>query len=252
VGSTFVFNVWLGEAAYQSRAPLPAMTERGMHVLVVDDNESARQILTEQLTSLGLRADAVGGGLACSGALHGAESADPYELVLMDWQMPGIDGIESTRRILQDQTLAHHPKVVMVTAFGADEARSKGERGGVCAFLDKPVSQSRLWDTLAGIIRPEPVAVSPRSPEPVGNGQLAGLSVLLVEDNEINQQIARELMESMGVRVTLADNGQQALDLLQAASDPLPWSAVLMDLQMPACAAAIQGSAHHCPDGPRL
>jgi two-component system sensor histidine kinase/response regulator len=99
--------------------------------------------------------------------------------------------------------------------------------------LDKPVSQSRLWDTLAGIIRPEPTAMGPSRLQPVGTGQLVGLRVLLVEDNEINQQIARELLESMGVQVTLADNGQQALDLLQAAIDPLPWSAVLMDLQMP-------------------
>jgi signal transduction histidine kinase/CheY-like chemotaxis protein len=235
VGSTFVATLWLGQAVQQARtASIPGtLTGRGMHVLVVDDNESARQILTEQLSSLGLRADAVGSGEEGLSALHGAESADPYELVLMDWQMPGIDGIEATRQILQDQTLVPHPIVVMVTAFGADEARSEGERVGVSAFLDKPVSQSRLWDTLVDIIHPEPAAMSPRSVQSAGAGQLAGLSVLLVEDNEINQQIARELMESMGVQVTLADNGQQALDLLRAASDPLPWSAVLMDLQMP-------------------
>jgi two-component system sensor histidine kinase/response regulator len=77
------------------------------------------------------------------------------------------------------------------------------------------------------------MVLEPGSLQSVNPGKLANLSVLLVEDNQINQQIARELMESMGVLVTLADNGQQALDLLQAASDPLPWSAVLMDLQMP-------------------
>ena len=100
-------------------------------------------------------------------------------------------------------------------------------------FLDKPVSQSRLWDTLAGIIPLEPILPSTGSLQTDSVEQLANVCVLLVEDNEINQQIARELMESMGVQVTLADNGQQALDLLQAASDPLPWSVVLMDLQMP-------------------
>ena len=233
VGSTFTATFWLGEAAQQIRAPLPVMTERGMHVLVVDDNESARQILTEQLTSLGLRSQAVCGGAESLNALHGADLVDPFELVLMDWQMPGMDGLEATRRIALDHSLAHHPAVVMVTAFGADEARTAGAAAGVAAFLDKPVSQSRLWDTLAGIIRPEQMVLEPEHLQLVNPGQLANLSVLLVEDNPINQQIARELMESMGVQVTLADNGQQALDLLQAASDPLPWSAVLMDMQMP-------------------
>ncbi|MEI6601368.1 MAG: response regulator, partial [Comamonadaceae bacterium] len=104
---------------------------------------------------------------------------------------------------------------------------------GASAFLDKPVSQSRLWDTLIGIITPQqakPRLMPGRSED---HATLAGVRVLLVEDNDINQQIARELMESMGVTVTLADNGQQALDLLLSAPDPLPWSLVLMDLQMP-------------------
>jgi two-component system sensor histidine kinase/response regulator len=233
VGSTFTATFWLGEAAQQIRAPLPVMTERGMHVLVVDDNESARQILSEQLSILGLRPQAVSGGVESLAALRGADLTDPFELVLMDWQMPDMDGIEATRRIVLDQTLTHHPAVVMLTAFGADEARTLGTEAGVSSFLDKPVSQSRLWDALAGIIPPEPLLPSPCRVETVSVGQLANLCVLLVEDNEINQQIARELMESMGAQVTLANNGQQAVDLLQAASDPLPWSVVLMDLQMP-------------------
>jgi signal transduction histidine kinase/CheY-like chemotaxis protein len=263
VGSTFVASFWLDEAVAQSRAPLPALSGRGMHVLVVDDNESAREILTEQLASLGLRPEAVSGSAESLRALHGADLADPFELVLMDWQMPEVDGIEATRRIVRDATLAHHPVVVMVTAFGAEDARAEGAKAGVTAFLDKPVSQSRLWDTLAGIIRPEPVVLEPDRLQSVNTTQFADMSVLLVEDNQINQQIARELLESMGVQVTLADNGLQALDLLQAASDPLPWSAVLMDLQNarhgrapghagPASARPFQGPAHHCPDGPRL
>ncbi|MDD2881839.1 MAG: response regulator [Rhodoferax sp.] len=233
VGSTFVATLWFGESAQQTRVPLPARTEHGMRVLVVDDNDSARQILTEQLTSLGLRAHAVAGGAEGLSALRGADLADPYELVMMDWQMPGMDGLDATRRIVQDTTLAHQPAVVLVTAFGADEARTEGTAVGVNAFLDKPVSQSRLWDTLAGLIRPYPIALSMGNLPMDHHDKLAGLSVLLVEDNEINQQIARELMASFGVHVTVAGNGQQALDLLHAAPDPLPYSLVLMDLQMP-------------------
>ena len=233
VGSTFSLTVWMDQSAQQTRSPLMTEADRSVRVLVVDDNDAARQILTEQLTGLGLRSDTASSGQAGLHALHSADLADPYELVLMDWKMPGMDGIEATRRIVQDATLAHHPAVVMVTAFGADEARTAGLIAGASAFLDKPVSQSRLWDTLAGMIRPETVALGDVALQAVNTGQLDGLSVLLVEDNEINQQIARELMESMGVLVTLAGNGQQALDLLQAAAQPLPWSLVLMDLQMP-------------------
>ncbi len=233
VGSTFSVTVWLGQSQHQARSHFNFTTDHHIRVLVVDDNDTARQILTEQLNSLGLRADAASSAVAGMDILHREDLADHYELVLMDWKMPGVDGIEATRRIVQDPTLAHHPSVVMVTAFGADEARAEGTQAGARGFLDKPVSQSRLWDTLVDIIRPETAALRNSTLDAVATGTLDGLSVLLVEDNEINQQIARELMESMGVRVTLADNGQIALDLLQAAPDVLPWSLVLMDLQMP-------------------
>jgi signal transduction histidine kinase/DNA-binding response OmpR family regulator/HPt (histidine-containing phosphotransfer) domain-containing protein len=233
VGSTFSLTAWFDLPEQQAHAPVRSPMQRNIRALVVDDNDTARQILIEQLTSLGLRVDAASNAIAGLNALHSADLQDPYELVLMDWQMPGVDGIEATRRIVQDPTLTHQPAVVMVTAFGADEARNAGTQAGARAILDKPVSQSRMWDTLVGLIHPESVTLQASTLATHSNEKLAGLRVLLVEDNEINQQIARELMESMGVQVMLADNGQQALDLLQDAGDLLPWSLVLMDLQMP-------------------
>ncbi len=235
-GSQFSFNVWLQVADDQTSAPQTTQTMPQQRVLVVDDNDAARQIMTEQLNSLGLRTDTTSGASQALAALQQADAADPYNLVLMDWKMPGIDGVEATRRITQDLTLAHRPSVIMVTAFGAEEARHAGTQAGAIAFLDKPVSQSRLWDTLAGILHPE-LAAQARTLVPAARADatagLSGVRALLVEDNEINQQIARELMESMGAEVTLANHGQQALELLLAAPDPLPWNIVLMDLQMP-------------------
>ncbi len=232
-GSTFTYSVWLRQSEQPLRSAQRQHLAQGVRVLVVDDNPEARQILTEQLSALGLRADEAVNGQQGLNALQQADASDPYQVVLMDWQMPDMDGIETTRHISKDLGLQHQPTVVMVTAFGADEARKAGGGAGASAFLDKPVSQSRLWDTLIGIIAPK---FSDREPDASQNADyvaLAGVRVLLVEDNDINQQIARELLESMGVAVTLANNGQQALDLLQAASDPLPWALVLMDLQMP-------------------
>ncbi len=233
VGSTFTYSVWLQQSDQQNRVRLRDKATQGMRVLVVDDNPAARQILTEQLTGLGLRPDEAVSGQAGMDALQQADASDPYQVVLMDWQMPGMDGVETTRRITHDMGLMHQPSVVMVTAYGADEARGAGGDAGASAFLDKPVSQSRLWDTLVGILRPQVQATAVPVSDQDHLGTLPGVRVLLVEDNEINQQIARELLQAMGVEVTLADNGQQALDLLQGAPDPLPWSLVLMDLQMP-------------------
>ena len=233
VGSTFTYSVRLLQSDQPLHSHQHGHLAQGVRVLVVDDDPAARQILTEQLSALGLRPDEAIDGQQGLNALKQADAGDPYQVVLMDWQMPDMDGIEATWHISHDLGLQHQPAVVMVTAFGADEARKAGGNAGASAFLDKPVSQSRLWDTLIGVITPQLATQNMLPRQNEEQAALAGVRVLLVEDNDINQQIARELMESMGVAVTLADNGQQALDLLLAAPDPLPWSMVLMDLQMP-------------------
>ncbi len=232
-GSVFRFSGWFGQSDQVRHTAVQREAARGLRVLVVDDNADARQILTEQLSALGLRAVVAADGAQGMAALRAADGDDPFGAVLMDWRMPGVDGVEATRRIVHEMALAHLPAVLMVTAFGADEVRAAGSRAGATAFLDKPVTQSRLWDALAGIILPEPAPpVAASVPAPAA-GALEGMRVLLVEDHEINRQIAMELMTSMGVRVSVAEDGRQACDMLQAAPDPLPWSLVLMDLQMP-------------------
>ena len=233
VGSTFTFTVWLGVSSQHRHLHTAISPADGMRVLVVDDNPDARQILTEQLRALGLRAEEVCSAQDAMDALQAADAHDPFPLVLMDWRMPEMDGIEASRRITRELVLRHRPTVVMVTAFGAEEVRASGLLAGVSAFLDKPISQSRLWDTLAGIVSPTVQSVRTDVSSGVKWVARAGVRVLLVEDNEINQQIATELMQAAGVQVTVVSNGQQALDMLQDAPDPLPWSVVFMDLQMP-------------------
>ncbi len=233
-GSTFTFSARFGSSTQQRHLGEQSAVLSKLRVLVVDDNADARQSLTEQLQALGLRADPAVDARQGLAAVQGADASDPYDLVLMDWCMPEMDGIEATRLIRQEMALAHPPRVLMVTAFGADEVHEAGSRAGASAFLDKPVSPSRLWntltETLGATVRP---ALLTRAAQSNYHERLAGMCVLLVEDNEINQQIAMELMAAMGVSVALASDGQQALDLLQAAPEPLPWSLVLMDLQMP-------------------
>ena len=233
-GSTFTLTARLGQSTQQRHSAAQSTSLHHLHVLVVDDNDDARLSLTDQLSALGLRADPVASAREGLAALQSADASDPYDLVLMDWCMPEMDGVEATRRIRSEMTLAHPPAVLMVTAFGADEVHDLGLRAGAIAFLDKPVSPSRLWNTLTETVSAaaQPSHLS-EAAQSTYREDLAGMQVLLVEDNEINQQIAMELMAVMGVSVTLASDGQQAIAILQAAPDPLPWSVVLMDLQMP-------------------
>ncbi len=232
VGSVFMFTVRPRLSHQQRHVNVGHDAVQGMRVLVVDDNANARQILGEQLGALGMRVELADGGQSGIDAVKRMDSDDPFDFVLMDWKMPNINGVSATKIIMHEAPLKNRPAVVIVTSFGVDEVRLAGSRAGASAFIDKPVSQSRLWDTLAELAHPESVNRPAHvSNEPVVS--FAGMQVLLVEDNEINQQIACELLQAMDVRVTLAHNGQEAVDLLQAQPDPLPWSMVLMDLQMP-------------------
>jgi two-component system sensor histidine kinase/response regulator len=234
VGSKFKFVAWFGLDEKAERAPLVSI--KGYRALVVDDSAVSRSILSEQLHHLDLRVDAVASGQECLDLLKQTDAGDPYKIVFMDWRMPEMDGIEATRRLYADCALTAPPLVVMVTAFGAGDVVDQAQEAGAKCVLNKPVSQSSLWDTLATLFA-DPAA---RTGSAIGHAgassqapDLTGYNVLLTEDNEINQQIAVEIMESAGVRVTVANHGKEALDLLTNAPDPLPWSLVFMDMQMP-------------------
>ncbi|MBF0462477.1 MAG: response regulator [Magnetococcales bacterium] len=233
VGSTFHFDAWFGVGEQERKEiHIPAVLDH-MRVLVVDDNAAAREILLDCLTGLHLRVEAVASGPECLAALRQADGQDPFGAVFLDWQMPGMDGVETVRRLRQAAPLSHVPAVVMVTAFGVEEVREETTELAIDGFLVKPVTQSTLFDTLVRLFAPE-VAGRAAQERETGAQQpvLQGLRVLLAEDNEINQQIAIELMESVGVVVTVAGHGRAAVERLQQAG-PAAFHLVLMDLQMP-------------------
>jgi CheY-like chemotaxis protein len=207
-----------------------------MRSLVVDDNPVAREIMLEQVQSLGMRVDAVDSGEACLIALRQAQAKDPYRLVFMDWRMPQMDGLETIRRVRAERLGEHQPQIIMVTAFGVDNVRDQAEALGASGFLVKPVTQSHLWDRVVGSMAPDErdaLSAERRRGNRDHGLRDRGIHILLVEDNEINQQIATELLESAGARVSVASNGHEALEMLRAAPHPLPYTMVLMDLQMP-------------------
>ena len=239
-GSTFWFTARLGVGSSERMLPKPLIDLHGRRVLVVDDNEAAALVLSDTLSELGFAVDHVNSGEAALAMLKQAEvDTRPYDFVMMDWQMPGMDGLETVKAI-QQQHIRSAPCVLMVTAHRRLELIKGAEELGIDHVLAKPVSGSMLVNTMMDILgqgQSGQQASYVSRKEDLHEGQLApirGARILLVEDNEINQQVACELLESVGMDVDVADNGQIALQSVEARSaEGLPYDIVLMDMQMP-------------------
>ena len=202
---------------------------RDIRVLVVDDNEVSREILAEMLRFFHLDVAVASNGASAMGMLQ-ETGKRPFDIVLMDWRMPPMNGDEVTRRIHANPAIQPKPKVVMVTAYGREDVIRAAEQAGVAGFLVKPVSPSILLDTLLtslgrGRLFEEQSGDAPRD----GICDFHGARLLLVEDNEINREFATELLRRMNTQVDCAENGQEALALVQARN----YDAVLMDIHMP-------------------
>jgi two-component system sensor histidine kinase/response regulator len=235
VGSAFHFTAWFSVGSEQAKRRLLIPDIAGMRVLVVDDNQQAREILTDSLKDLALKAKPACSGEDAIRELMVADSDDPYRLVMMDWKMSGMNGLEASRIIKLGGRLRHIPRLVMVTAFGRDDIRAQGEEIGIDGYLLKPFTPSTLFDTLVelfGVVDPQNEPA--RASGAVGTSHDAtGVRVLLVEDNEVNQQVATELLESAGASVAIANHGGEALKILTEGEQPPPFDVVFMDLQMP-------------------
>jgi PAS domain S-box-containing protein len=233
-GSTFLFTSWFGRSEdIERKRFIPDLA--GIRVLIVDDNAQAREILTDALRTFALKIDSVSSGEDAIRQLIAVDSDDPYQLVLMDWHMPEMDGLETTRIIKRNERLKHMPKIVMVTAFGREEIRAETQDLGIDGYLLKPISMSVLYDTLLdlfGVARQETLThLGAKKDSHLPD--IRGIHILLVEDNEVNQQVAREILEHAGASVRIANHGREALEILTAGNQQPSCDVVLMDLQMP-------------------
>jgi PAS domain S-box-containing protein len=232
IGSTFRFTIWLdpsrGEAS--PRYIVPKGVE-GLKVLVVDDHATAREIHRELLTELRFRVDTTSSGDEALATLLAEPPDDPYELVLTDYLMPGMDGIEETRRIKKELALPRIPAVFMATgSSGAD--MKEAVAAGVDEFLVKPLTLGGVTNAVRrhfGIAQPTDDSENSGSGKNAYN--LAGLRVLLVDDNEINRLIASELLGFCSIEVQTAVDGHEAVESVLGAEKA--FDAVLMDIQMP-------------------
>jgi PAS domain S-box-containing protein len=233
-GTTFSFTADLGlgkERAKKRFTPSPDL--RSLRALVVDDNITSREILKDMLESFTFEVTEAASGPEGIAELESADKDNPFELVIMDWKMPGMDGIEASRQIKNHTGLTKIPAIIMVTAYGREEVMQQVEQLGLDGFLIKPVSPSVLFDASMqafGKTIPEESKVGRRDQVEAGMLEhIQGAHVLLVEDNEINQQVASEILQGAGLTVSLANNGQEAVEAVQKNE----YDVVLMDVQMP-------------------
>jgi CheY-like chemotaxis protein len=220
-----------------SAAAIPAALQpeedlRGLRILVVDDSANSREIFQDLLTGLGYAPVLTVSGEAGLSELQRAGSNEPYDLVFLDWKMPGMDGFETARAIRLARGLHRQPKIVMVTAYGDEELTRRAVAERLDGCIGKPVTASTLLDaimTACGAAALSSHAANAVVAEQVP-ASLRGKRILLVEDNEFNRLVATELLSAVAAAiVTPAGNGQEAIDCLRAER----FDAVLMDVQMP-------------------
>jgi two-component system sensor histidine kinase/response regulator len=235
-GSTFWFTARLGIGAggsARAQRLIPAHDLRHRRMLVVDDNDNARSVLVEMLRSMSfLVDDAASGAAAITRTKEACHNGTAYEVILLDWRMPGMDGIE-TARALRALKLDPAPHLVMVTAYGREEVLHDAEQMGIEDVLIKPVGPSLLFDTLMRVLGGEPSGLHQVFAEGAGIDArldaIRGARVLLVEDNELNVEVATGLLHEAGMVVEHAENGAVAVRSVQANH----YDIVLMDMQMP-------------------
>lgn len=233
-GSLFSFTVNLGIGEQKGSGKIVPERLNSITALVVDDNSAAREIIQDALRDIALRVDLAASGPEAVAAVRRMDAQQPYDVLFMDWRMPGMDGLQAARIIKSDETLRHQPAIVLVTAFGREEVRQEAEHLHLDGFLLKPVTKSMLTDTLVSIFAASTPEAGAVAAEAAGDRhRLKGLRILLTEDNEINQQIAVELLEGVGARVDVASNGREAVERLFEGAGPSAYDVILMDLQMP-------------------
>jgi signal transduction histidine kinase/DNA-binding response OmpR family regulator/HPt (histidine-containing phosphotransfer) domain-containing protein len=229
-GSTFWFTARLGIGVAQApRAAGPDL--RGRRVLTIDDNPQARAVLASMLESMTFVVHEAPSGLeGIEMVRQAAENGEPYEIVFIDWQMPGIDGIETGKRIRVLPNLTVRPHLVMVTAYGREEVLKQAEDNTFANVLIKPVTASMLFDSALEVLGTNQEKVYETQAAPVRElSRLRDARILLVEDNQLNQEVALGLLEDAHLSIDVAENGAEAVEKVRGKK----YDAVLMDMQMP-------------------
>ena len=233
-GSSFIFTAEFGlEDESEKRVLAPSIDLQGMKVLVVDDNAASREILQESLESFSFEVSVSSSGQEGIDELGRAAKDEPYELVLMDWQMPGMDGVKASKLIKGKEELTKTPTIIMVTGNSREEVTCPVKEVGLEGFLIKPINPSTLLESIMEVFGKKVEKRVRRGADSQVDTEalktIQGAQILLVDDNEINQEVGSEILEQAGFCVTIANNGQEAVDKVMQVE----FDCVLMDIQMP-------------------
>ena len=230
-GSTFSFTACFGRAAEEEKYHMPAALN-GLRILLADDSKTSRMLTEHHLENLPVSVDVVDNGADALAAVKRQDAIAPYGLIITDWRMPEMDGIDVIRVIKKDTTLRSPPATIMITAYGGEEEETEALNAGTDAFLRKPVTASVLFDTMTRIFSTDKMpSYTKEAMRNESSHVFAGSRILLVEDNEINQQLAIELLEGAGIEVDVANDGREAVEM--ATKSGYLYDVVLMDIQMP-------------------
>ena len=239
LGSVFTVTLRLEEGSAVQRAKvlvLPA-NMRSLRVLIVDDNSGAREILSAIFASWSLHVELAASAPEALATLEAAAAqGTPYDLLLVDWKMPSMNGVDLVRELEHSPKLSRPPVALMVSAYAREDAMAAAQDVGIAAFLVKPIDAGMLLDTIVDLFRAksgtiEATAAVVPDAVPMVSAAVRGARVLLVEDNEINSEVAFELLTDAGLLVELAGNGRVACEMVLESGRH--YQAVLMDVQMP-------------------
>lgn len=234
-GTIFTFNISFEKTENKEKSFLTYKeTIKGKKILVCDDNDTYRKVIKYTLESFNFDVKIVKTGQEVIDELANNNSEKPYDLVLLDYNMPELDGIQTTKLIKSNNQITNTPIIVMVSAFSKEDVLAEEENIGVDAFLIKPLNHSTLFNSIINLVDKGKIIEENNSTISYGHltKSLNDKRILLVEDNEINQLVAIDLLESNGVIVDVANNGKQALEII-SENGVYVYDAILMDLQMP-------------------
>ncbi|MGH1372321.1 MAG: response regulator [Cellvibrionaceae bacterium] len=256
-GSTFSFTAQF-ERSQLGEQPVRHEPQRYHHLrtLIVDDHPSALTVLENTAQALKLNVNTAASAKEAIGILEtaSARGQDHYELVLMDFKMPGINGVEACDFIQNSSTISHKPKLILISNYSRDDISEDYSLKNINGFINKPVTPSRIFDAVASAFGEE---IFEHSSHEISDAEqdslLEGANILLAEDNLVNQKVAIGILKKKGVNVTVANNGLEAIGILKS-NDPGSFGAILMDMEMPEMdgyeATRTIRSGNHCTNIP--
>ena len=233
IGSTFTLLLDFEKSAHEVITEQPQHAYHGLNILVVDDNPISQQVISRMLSHLSISCTlASDGSQAVKVVQQSAQKNVYFDMVIMDWKMPNMDGIEASRIIKKELKLHTPPQILMLSAYDKDEVKQLSSPITIDQYLEKPVSQSTLMESISevlGMCTQRQLAIEPLNKVDMAHFQFSNCNILLVEDNEINRHVALEILSETGINVDVALNGQEAIHLASTKHYHL----ILMDIQMP-------------------